>query len=62
MNDTIKENGLVQSRLVFGTVPRFPTLNKNVPEQKKNQQQLKLHKQKWMQLWLKDDYKKHYRK
>lgn len=34
MNDTIGENGLVPSRLVFGIIPRFPILNTNLPMQK----------------------------
>ncbi len=34
MNDTIGENGLVPSRLVFGIIPRFPILNSDLPNQK----------------------------
>ena len=34
MNDTMGENGLVPSRLVFGIIPRFPILNTDLPNQK----------------------------
>jgi hypothetical protein len=33
LNDTMGENGLVPSLLVFGIVPRFPILSSNLPEQ-----------------------------
>lgn len=34
MNDTIGENGLVPSYLVFGMLPRFPAIEADVPEQR----------------------------
>lgn len=34
VNDTIRENGLIPSRLDFGTLPRFLILNTNLPKQK----------------------------
>ena len=34
MNDTIGENGLVPSRLVFGIIPRFPIISTDLPSQK----------------------------
>ena len=34
MNDTMGPNGLVPSFLVFGTLPRFPFLNTNLPNQR----------------------------
>jgi len=34
MNDTIGENGLVPSRLVFGMIPRFPIISYDIPSQK----------------------------
>lgn len=34
MNDTIPENGLVPSRLVFGTIPRFPIISTDLRNQK----------------------------
>jgi hypothetical protein len=34
MNDTISENGLVPSLLVFGVIPRYPALNTELPIQK----------------------------
>ena len=34
MNDTIGENGLVPSRLVFGITPRFPIISSDLPTQK----------------------------
>lgn len=42
MNDTMGENGLVPSRLVFGIIPRFPILNHNLPTQRERLQALKL--------------------
>ena len=33
MNDTIGENGLVPTRLVFGMLPRYPILSQDVPTQ-----------------------------
>ncbi len=41
MNDTIGENGLVPSRLVFGIIPRFPILNSDLPEQKERLEMIK---------------------
>lgn len=34
MNDTINENGLVPSRLVFCIIPRYPILNTELPTHK----------------------------
>jgi hypothetical protein len=34
MNDSIGENGLVPSLLVFGFIPRYPALNTELPKQK----------------------------
>lgn len=34
MNDTINENGLVPSRLVFGIIPLFPIINTDLPTKK----------------------------
>jgi transposase InsO family protein len=34
MNDTVGENGLVPSLLVFGVIPRYPALNTELPNQK----------------------------
>ena len=34
MNDTINENGLVPSRLVFGIIPRLAIINTDLPTQK----------------------------
>lgn len=34
MNDTMGENGLVPSYLVFGILPRFPVIESEVPEQR----------------------------
>lgn len=34
MNDTINERGLVPSRFNFGILPRFPTLNTDIRNQK----------------------------
>ena len=34
MNDTMNEDGLVPSLLVFGTLPRFPLTDSNVVAQK----------------------------
>ena len=36
MNDTMGENGLVPSRLVFGIIPRFPILNTDLPNRLDN--------------------------
>lgn len=41
MNDTMGENGLVPSRLVFGILPRFPILNSNLPSQKERMEIIK---------------------
>lgn len=35
-NNTIGENGLVPSSLVFGIIPRFPILNTKLPRKRKN--------------------------
>lgn len=32
MNDTIGENGLVPSRLVFGVTPRLPIISMELPK------------------------------
>ena len=42
MNDTIGENGLVPSRLVFGIIPRYPILNTDLPNQKERMEAIKL--------------------
>lgn len=34
MNDTMNENGLVPSLLVFGLIPRFPIIASELPNQK----------------------------
>jgi hypothetical protein len=34
LNDTMGENGLVPTLLVFGIIPRFPILSTDLPEQK----------------------------
>lgn len=34
VNDTMSENGLVLTRLVYGDVPRFPIINTELPNQK----------------------------
>jgi hypothetical protein len=34
LNDTMGENGLVPSLIVFGIIPRFPILSTGLPEQK----------------------------
>jgi hypothetical protein len=34
MNDTVGENGLVPSLLVFGVTPRYPALRTDLPNQK----------------------------
>lgn len=41
MNDTMGENGLVPSRLVFGMIPRFPIINTDLPTQKERMEALK---------------------
>ncbi len=42
MNDTIGENGLVPSKLVFGIIPRYPILNTDLPNQKERMEAIKL--------------------
>jgi transposase InsO family protein len=44
MNDTIGENGLVPSLLVFGVVPRFPMLSTDLPNQKERMAAISLAK------------------
>ena len=34
MSETIGENGLIPSLLVFGIIPRFPIISTNLPSQK----------------------------
>ena len=41
MNDTMGENGLVPSRIVFGIIPRFPILNTELPTQKQRMEIIK---------------------
>ena len=40
MNDTMGENGLVPSLLVFGIIPRFPIINSELPTQKERMEAL----------------------
>lgn len=35
MNDTMRDSGHIPSRLNFGTIPRFPIFNSDLPQQKK---------------------------
>ena len=41
MNDTMSENALVPSRLVFGILPRFPILNTKLPKQRERMDMIK---------------------
>ena len=42
MNDTMGENGLVPTKLVFGTIPRFPIINSDLPSQKERMDALQI--------------------
>lgn len=43
MNETMCENGLVPSKLVFGIIPRFPILNTELPNQREKWQSFLKH-------------------